>query len=407
MTIAFGLLGGSAESVIPPVSHQSEWGYQFAETLEPSILTRNRPYTRLKLQWNSEWKQSEEKSSWQCCEFEGAFRAFLDRDRNDLSIRSLSVSSSSDVVKLKVGIQEVGWGETFGVYIADLVNPRDFSDPFFNELDWIRVPVFLAQAKFFLGDWRFETLWIPSARNPVFPKEGSAFNPWQKTLPGVPIQEPQSFKLSEGLRSEGGLRAGTLMAGGYDFTWLYLFHYNRQPIYRFNQTSSGSLALEPIVRQRVHTTGFSLTKAWDEVVLRKDFLLHFHQPMQTADLTRSRTTTVLQSIIGVDWSPPEGGVFGLQYHHDRWSNHSLHALSIKVQRKFWEALEPSVFVYQGLGNKDIWIQPQLAYYFGQSMSFFIRADLILGGSSSEVLTEGYLTPFKDRDRILSWIKMEF
>src|SRR5262249_42219820 len=143
-------------------------------------------------------------------------------DRN-VDIRSLFYERTSEKWTLKVGFQEVAWGETFGFFIADFINPRDLTDPFFNELSYVRIPVFMINVKFFREPWNFQIIATPIPMNNRLPAKGDPFDVFPGPLQSAEILRPPVFQVNRwGEDIEYGGRVGYFFEStGVDVSLFY------------------------------------------------------------------------------------------------------------------------------------------------------------------------------------------
>lgn len=366
-----------------------EIGHQFALRFHDSEITRNRPYFLFKGQFI--FPQSGKSTSE--LTLNGAGRSWLDKKENELSLRSLNVNWARGKTNLVVGFQEIAWGETFGVFIADLVNPRDLRDPFFTDLSWIRRPVFAVNGQLLLNKLSLQAVVTPIPGNNRFPYE----------IVGVTVLPPKQFELKRlGHDAEAGLRLGYLFDMGLDVNVFHLYHFNRNPAFDLT-TSNGKAALQPVV-ERIHTSGITLSYALEKWVFRGDGVLHFNNPYQKATTEPVRRVRYWRSILGIDTTPTETWNFGVQYHYDHPEAEPRHWVGARVEKKlFNERLIPELFLFQGLNNPDAWIQPKITLLFATDFSASVQGDLIVNKTSPS----GYLDAFQNEDRILTWIYYRF
>jgi len=364
----------------------AELGYQGAYRLDGGRFTRNRFYgiLRGKTLWESDDPETPSQFS-----IQSSVRGFLDpTDYDELSIRALNLNWTRDHFSITVGAQEVAWGETFGFFISDLVNPRNLRDPLFNELNWIREPTTIINTQFFLGKLNLQFILTPVPRNNDFPE----------SIDGISVLEPREFSLDRPIQdAEYGIRAGYLFDSGFDLSTFYFRHWNRNPVFT-PRISNGELVLDPIV-ERTHSFGASFSQTLSDWVFRGDTVLHVDMPLP-------EQRTVSQSILGTDFRTEDGWSLGAQYHLDLWANEQRHWIGTRFEKPFFrDHLVPEIFFFRGINNADFWIQPQITWNILDPLTFSLRADLILNSIDSS--KKGYLTSLKDEDRILAWLAFRF
>jgi len=85
-----------------------------------------------------------------------------------------SISKNTDV---KLGRQVVVWGRSDTIRITDVLNPLDNRRPGMVDIEDLRLPVAMAKADYFIGDWRVTPIAMIEQRFSKNPAFDSAFNP--------------------------------------------------------------------------------------------------------------------------------------------------------------------------------------------------------------------------------------
>lgn len=381
---------------------RKELGYQLAYGLNQNGLTRNRPYMFYELLYTPDCKGKVTFTG------EAAFRGWYDfvTYDNNIEVRSLFGDWKSDCWSFKAGYQEVAWGETFGVYIMDIVNPRDLTDPFFNELAWIRLAVFSFNLQLYNDPWYCQLIVTPIPRNNWFPREGTAFDVLSRP-PMITLRGPTGFCVDRyGKDMEYGGRIGYLFESGLDVTAYYYRHWNRDPVYRLG-FDIDHFFFKPILR-RVDSVGASFSKAYEETVLRGDSILHIRTPWTDDFVGNWKKRNVWRTILGIDRQFEDDLSIGLQYHFDKWKGEQLHYLSTQLSYEMCEGeIAFQIFVFKGLNNHDLWVQPLLNWYINDTTTFQIRVDLLDGQSKYGTFDEGFIGPFECKSRMFIWITKSF
>src|SRR5262249_47749867 len=127
---------------------------------------------------------------------EGAFASNSDRynapvraiESQDIRPQDIYVQYRGGPVRLRIGNQQVPWGETFGTYYADIVNPKYMRDGGLGNLASQRIPIPMVNALYFLGDSSLQLLYIPVPFFNQEPSLGSDFAiPFQNFFPGAQL----------------------------------------------------------------------------------------------------------------------------------------------------------------------------------------------------------------------------
>ena len=65
---------------------------------------------------------------------------------------------------LKIGYQEIVWGEAFGLHFADIVTPSDLRETFYFDYNNSRLPNFLVNAKFLIENGSLQLIYGPEVK---------------------------------------------------------------------------------------------------------------------------------------------------------------------------------------------------------------------------------------------------
>gem|GEM_PF-511489 len=398
------------------IQPQAELGYLTAFRLLDKTWTLRRAYAEVALKLPVDLS----KKTGSTLTFNLVMKAFLEFVDNSTGtayrteatgeFRAANLKFQSEKLAITVGAQEIAWGETFGFHIADIVNPRDLTDPLFNDPEWQREAVVALNSQLLLESWTFQFIFTPFTRDSDFASPLGFFPVAE------PPPEPTSAKFRRfGRDTEGGFRLGHLFVSGFDVNAFVYSHRSRNPAFQLGVGPSGP-ELFPI-DLRVLSVGMSGSYAAGDFVFRGDVIHHSGIPVTAEDLGSPIVQNQTQSILGIDWTLAESQwTFGGQYHADFWSRGSsrtprglvsLHAISGRVAKPLLDGkLLPEIFVYQGLTARDRWIQPRLTWFPWQGLSFSLRADFVEARSSVR-LEDGVLAPLADEDRVLFWTSLKF
>ncbi len=308
-----------------------------------------------------------------------------------------------------VGFQQIGWGETFGVFIADLVNPRDLRDPLFNEISWLRVGQPAANFQVLTDLLNIQAVYIPVPLDPILPEAGSPFDPLTQNS-ATQLLSRRTFDARSWQRpfenGEGGGRVTGRLPVGLDLSGFFLTHWARSPAFRLevNPAAAGGVELVP-TRTRVHSMGMGAAQdfgaGW---VGRLDVVGHVDQPaFEVAGIGQTpRVYVQAQSIVGVDFTSESEWTIGGQHHYQNdLPGGARHWASLRVSKPLLaHKVEIQAFAFAGLGNADLWLQPQVSYHPEPGFTLSLRADL---AGAVGLNREGLFPRSTDLSRLLLWL----
>lgn len=261
----------------------------------------------------------------------------------------------------RLGFQSLSWGETYGLFIADLPNPRDWSDPRLLDIAYVKKPVFMAQLQWF-GEWQggpssAQLFFTPITRNQEISSD------W--TLPNSTVRA-----------SEGGVRLTRLFESGLDASVFAISHLDRTPtlapgrVFSLGVTATQSMAEEWIIRT---DQVWSRAMDWD-----------------------------WRGVAGLHWSPTSDFTLGGQLQHDPrfWG-----ASGIVRYQGLGQGWDLDAFAFLGLDQKSLWLQPKITYNASSGLSISVRYDWVESSQDSFRLTKdpSFLESLPQSDRVLLWI----
>ena len=287
-------------------------------------------------------------------------------------IRDSYYQLEKDSLRARIGFQSLAWGETYGLFIADLPNPRDWSDPRLLDIAYVKKPVFMAQLQ-----WFGEVLGGTSSAQ-VFFTPITRSQQLSQTWSQEAIADPGA---------EGGLRLSRLFELGLDASFFLISHLDRTPV---------------PVPERTLSTGLTGTQSiGDQWILRTD------QVWRRSPL--GQDAWEWQGVGALHWAPTASlSVAGqLQRDPGSWG-----ASGIFRYQGFVEGWDFDGFAFFGLERSSYWVQPKLTYSHPRGLSVSIRYDWVesyVSQPSPGVLGEraDFLASLPQDDRILVWISQRF
>lgn len=260
---------------------------------------------------------------------------FTQRDRYGGSLRELDsrevrlqdayVEARFGMVNLRLGNQQVVWGESFGNAYADILNPKDLRDGIPLDLATIRRSIPMANLRLIWSDYSLQGLIIPSPQFDINPQPGSDFAPLKPSQFGYErIVIERETHLSDPSPELGARLTATI--GAVDLSVLHFAGYDRQPVYRLDQNSvlSQTLQLQE-AHERVKSTGVTFAADVEGYVARAEVVYHDgrHVPKLTdAGMIDMQVTDQLNSVASVDLPTWRSLNFSLQVADSRYLDHA-------------------------------------------------------------------------------------
>ncbi len=215
----------------------------------------------------------------------------------EVSLRELYLDKDFSLGELpgrvRLGKQQVVWGQADGLRLLDVVNPQDFREFILADFNDSRIPLWMINMEIFLDFADLQVLLIPDTSVHRLPDQNATFEftaPFANLPPGLASQ-PVTFERPNDDVTDGdvGVRL-SLFKNGWDLSLNYLYRFDDFPVF--------DAALTPHY-ERTHTIGASASTAIGEVVLRSELVMNTDKYF----LTPSGLTPVAEVgyVFGLDW----------------------------------------------------------------------------------------------------------
>ena len=254
-------------------------------------------------------------------------------DSLDVRFREAFIQYKSDNFLLKMGNQQVVWGEAFGNFYSDIINPKDFRNGLYGDFNRVRLQIPMINSKVIFSKFSIQGIYIPIASFDILPQPGSDYFPVKDFTPF------QSLKIHRELgntiaksQSEFGGRA-TVLLGGWDFSVFGFNHLDREPYYSINPaTTATTLSLDEI-HSRAMTYGATLTKDLGFTVLRFEGVKTAARtvPLLTPGSASSVKTDESIYVVGLDLPTISEFNFSAQWSQDKLNTQAIGLLRSPVQ----------------------------------------------------------------------------
>ncbi len=341
----------------------------------------------------------------------------------DLSPRRGYALISAGPFDVRVGQQQVVWGEALGTFVADVVNARDLREFVLPDFVDIRIPLVAIDATYYVAEGvTVEGVWTPDVRFNKVGKPGSEFAFFRFPLdaPGPVSPQPARLDEREGYslaRSEGGGRLSWLV-GGWD---LALIYYDRADPIQVNERREVPQAAGPPVtllvprHPRIHILGATVTKSIEPVVVKSEVTYtigKLYETRETGDQDGLVRRDTLDYLVGLDYTffKTLDATFQLSQKVLTGRARGVQALAVEDQVTTTMAvrlatgfldntLNPSVLVVVNRNRGDYRVSSRIDYLATASVTLSLGADLF-GGPVDTLFGQ-----FHDSDRVyleLSW-----
>jgi len=346
---------------------------------------------------------------------------YPDAVRNDQRLYGLIgetyVDTSFKGWDLRLGRQNIVWGEMVGLFFADVVTAKDLRHFILPTFDVVRIPQWAARAEYFFKESHLELIWIPYASFDRIGKPGAEFYPFQVPAPNGFANTFRDDQLpARSLENSNfGGRVSTLI-NGWD---LSAFHYRSMDTnatyYRditLTGPSSGIITYTPR-HDRIAQTGGTLTKDLaDAIVLKAEAVYTSGRSFNVTRIAQPNGVVQKDTIdyaVGLDFTLPADGRINTQFFQRHFFGHDRDmlqdsfesGLTFLYQRKFQQKWEAELLWIQSLNRWENLIRPRLTWRPEPNLRVSAGVDVFAGP------VEGFLGRFANRDRIYVETRYDF
>ena len=334
----------------------------------------------------------------------------------EFGMRELYVDFFSDKFDIRLGKQQIIWGQADGVFITDIVSPKDLTEFLLRDFNEIRMGVNAIKANYYFTDIQsLELVIIPNFQGTKLPEIGSIWRP-VKTFP-APINfdysksdVPLTMENSE-LFARYNINASWIdlqVIGGY--TW------DDDPSLHLSKIIDPStMTLKEIIIQpqyhRLSLAGMSFSSDVAGFILRGEGAYYWGKNFQTSDPMIGDALTekeYINYVVGLDktlgdWRLSGQFIQKIILNHNEFieedEQDNLATLLIS-KSMFREKVRVEWFTYFGLNQKDLFSRIRAFYYPYDAMSIEVGSNLFFGD-------KGIFGQYDNNDMLYTRIKYSF
>ncbi|MFT5690760.1 MAG: hypothetical protein ACI92E_000083, partial [Oceanicoccus sp.] len=338
-------------------------------------------------------------------------------DYFDLDLREFYVDLQWHNAYLRLGKQQIVWGQADGLRVLDVVNPFDLREFILPDFEDRRIPLWTVNVEFPLNDvWTTQLLWIPDQSYDELPDTGSLY---KMTSPlvipevpaGVAVRIEDAEKPHKKMKdSDFGVRFSAFLAG-WDVALNYMYHYRDQPVlYRYYD--GANITVEPRY-ERSHLVGGSFSNVFGDTTLRAEFGYSSDRYFLTSN--RLDSDGIVRSgefsyVLGVDYQGWTDWFISSQVFQSILDNEQDGlvrqkvdtSVTLLIRRNFMnEVLTAEALLIQNMNESDGLLQVFLEYELTSNVQVKVGADLFYGSK------EGMFGQFKENDRFTLGVEFGF
>jgi len=328
-----------------------------------------------------------------------------------IGLREAYMDIFFESVDIRIGKQQIIWGKADGVFITDIVSPKDLSEFLLRDFDEIRMGVTGAKFDYYINDNTFELVWLPVFTPTMMPGRETIWFP-KMDFPVQPtINDPEAVKGS--LENSEIFAKYSAMTSLVDYELMAGYAWDDDPSMHITKTMDAQ-GLHLTVNPRYHRltiAGGSFSTTLGPTVLRGEGAYYSGKHFNTADPTAKDALVekdYLHYLVGLDYSLWEIKLSAqfiqqaiLDYNDAIDQDEYENTVTFLARRDFLrETLTLELFSYIGLNNEDALVRPRILYDLADGYEIQFGANIFTGSS-------GNFGQYDDNDMVYAKFKYSF
>ncbi|MBK8015826.1 MAG: hypothetical protein IPK20_03275 [Betaproteobacteria bacterium] len=334
--------------------------------------------------------------------------------RADALIGETYIDTAVKGLDLRIGRQNIVWGEMVGLFFADVVTAKDLRSFVLPAFELIRIPQWAVRGESFIGDSHLEMVWVPYTSFDNIGKPEAEFFPLRIVpTPGVVQQvrgeEIPSRSLSH---SNFGFRGSTLN-GGWDLSAFFYSSMDTGATFYRDVVPGPTTTITYTPRHdRINQFGGTLGKDLGSSVLKAEAVVTTGRSFSVTRLSapnglvRSKT---LDFAVGLDFPFEDESRLNLQFFQRAFFSHDQDMLQDRFEsggtllynRKINAKIEAEFLMIQSLNRWENLLRPKVVWKVQSNLRLTAGIDVFNGPST------GAIGRFRDRDRIYVETRYDF
>ena len=352
-----------------------------------------------------------------------------------IGLREAFLDIYFDNMDLRLGKQQIIWGKADGVFITDIISPKDLSEFLLRDFEEIRMGITALKANYYLGNSGLELVWSPAFTPTKLAEETSIWGrtpEFQSPIPGVTptlIDDYSQKSVSASLENSevfakfSGFSSiiDYEIMGGYIFDDDPSMHINVSMGVDTNGVPQPQLTLTP-QHNRLALVGGSTSMDIMGYVVRSELAYYSGKNFQADETYQVGAMSMtlpsglaekdyLHYLVGLDFSLGSTKLstqfiqeYILDYDESIVQDEASNMATFLINRMFLnDLLTVQLFSYYDLVNEDALLRPTVGYDLADGFEILAGANIFLPGINNDYLA--YFGYYDDNDML--YLKMKY
>jgi hypothetical protein len=329
-----------------------------------------------------------------------------DEQELEIDLKEAYVDLYFDQVDLRIGKQQIIWGKAEGVFITDVVSPKDLSEFLLPDFDEIRIGINALKADLYIGPTTFEVVFVPIFTPTLQPEAGSI---WRVT-PSYPVTPTinDTEEVQVNLTNSEAFAKLSYLGSLLDLEIMGGYMWDDEPAPHV--TSLIPLEISP-EHHRLAIGGVSFSTTLAGIVARTEGAFYHGKYFRTDDPAVNEgliQRDYIHYMVGLDFSLLSIDFSGqyiqriiLDYDDSILNDQLEHVATFRISKTFLrETLRLELFSYIGLNEPDALLRPKIVYNLTDGLEILFGSNIFLGDA-------GQFGQYNDNDMVYAKVKFSF
>ncbi|MGD9706394.1 MAG: DUF1302 family protein [Candidatus Delongbacteria bacterium] len=333
----------------------------------------------------------------------------------ETGLRQAYIDVFFNSIDIRVGKQQVIWGKSDGVFITDVVSPKDLREFLLPDFEEIRMGVTAVKINHYFGNKTLEFVWIPTFTPTLMPEEGSIWRP-AGTVPPENGFDQSRLKVRKSLKNSELFLRFSSVSSAIDLEAVAGYMWDDDPtVHMVSGTDPLSIAPPSLTvmpeHHRLGLVGGSFSTTLGGFVLRGEGAYYFGKYFPLINPLSENGAVMkdyLHYMIGGDYTL-WGVRMSAQFIRQTILDHEDHIqrdrtedmMTLMATRDFFrETLFLELFTYIGINNGDALIRGKAKYKFTDAVEVLLGVNFFTG-------SEGMFGTYNRNDMLYAKVKYSF
>ncbi len=355
---------------------------------------------------------------------------FRNSDSLSLYLREAYIDMYFNNFDLRIGKQQVIWGKADGVFITDIVSPKNLNEFLLPDFDEIRIGITAVKLDYYVADnHTIEAIWTPIFNPTIYPPQSSIWHPNMSfgiSLPNNPpiVIDHSKEKITPSLENSEFYLKYSALTSAIDFEIMGAYMWDDDPV----AGKVVDFALQngkPVPKKitvfpeyhRLSLAGGSFSTTLGPFVLRGEAAYYFGKYFQTTNPMVEHGLVqkdYIHYLVGLDftlWDVNFSGQFIQKAIMDYKDNELLETPMFKGQYNNMatflarysclnETLTLEYFMYYDFNYDDALIRPRILYDYSDSINLQFGVNIFTG-------SEGLFGQYDKNDMVYAKVYYNF